>query len=232
MFDFIFDVAWVLCVYAVIYKLVDVMLSEYSQIFKELFNVDVRYYNYTKELSVEKRHDVLHTFASSITFVLVSINPVVRTTMYLVFFFMVDVLQVNRIIVTILIMRMLKLRYSKSVVDISIIASQVLYMCLYYVDVKTLIPVIFQLLDELGNVSDMVGEWRTVMKNVFDREPYWITHFVVMFRRNQYRLERAQLACMFLLLCGSILLNNAPVAGDILFYYYAVTRICISYYDF
>jgi hypothetical protein len=245
VFDTFYDILWIIILYVVLYFLVDKILSDYSSIFKELFNIEIRYYNYTRETDLRQRHDIIHTLASSIAFLILSLSPVVYSLLFLVVFNMVDVVQLNRINLVLVLLRLLyhthtfdKIRLHDfkpwKNVDNGFLLFQLVYVVFNYSNVLSIFPVVFQLIDDLFTVDTVVKKIKMIYSNVFNCES-WVTHYMVKFiswhKRNITLLQYTRFAMLLLVLMVSFLWSDFHNSSDFVFFYYCVFRLTQVYFQ-
>lgn len=232
-FEVIIDLLWIIIIYFVSYKVWHIFLSQHSNILNELFNIDVRYYNYNRESSTSSQHEILYTLASTTMSCCMIISPIIHSTMYLLFYNMIDIIQVNKILITITISKLLwffDIRNRKCTVrpEQTFLLLQISFIIINYNNTSTILPVFFQLIDELSNIEDVVITMSRHYTTLFGNESSLstsITQAIVIIKTKKVLLKRVHMVSLSFILLLSLLYSNMKTSGEVIFFYYAVLRI-------
>lgn len=241
-FDFFLDIIWICIIHACAYKVWHIFLERHSNVLKDLFNIDVRYYNYSRETSTTSQHEILYTLASTTMTICMIISPIINTIMYVFIFNMFDIVQINRILLTITMNKLLwyvdirsklcTIRPWRSVKEAFIIF-QLVFIIANYNNTTTIIPIIFQIVDELALIEDVVISMSRHYSSLFGSESTLssrITNVIIIMKTNKRLLKRVYIGTLVTILVFSILYSNLKATSEIIFYYYAVLRIAqLSY---
>lgn len=237
-FNILYDVLWFLVIYVVFYKGVDYAFREYAQAIKVLFDVNVRLFNYNSELGVDERHDILFTCSTIISFVILTINPVLHSILYMTLMFMIDVVDLNRILLYILLFKVAKkinpfaLSFKK--LD-PLLVVQILLVIVNYHNVSIAVPVLFQIIDES---TDLNFYFRDILRahdfllggDTRVKEKFMNITLVLESRKK--KVISAKIVILSVIAAVSFLYSQLATWGEVGFYYYAVARIAHIYrYD-
>lgn len=234
-FNVVYDVVWFVVVYLFFYSLVDYMFREYSQVVKILFDINVRLFNYNKEMNVRERHSVLYTCSSAISFIVLTINPVAHCTLYVIFMQMYDTVDLNRILLYILLFRLVK-GINPSFTDLSfdpLLVMRILYLVLNYHNTSVAVPILFQIIDEVTDVNYFFMDLLKIHDKLFGDDTVVkskLLHVTVFLQKNMKMIINIKLVALTLLTLISF--ARAPVSFtwmEIGFYYYAVARVMQVY---
>lgn len=223
------------------YKAIDYLFREYVQVVKILFDIDVRLFNYNLELNASDRHVILHTCSSAVSFIVLTVNPFTHCILYIVIMNMIDVVDLNRILLYILLLRISKsvnltsrqflLRPHQRMDDANVIC-QLVYLLLNYHNVNVAIPVLFQLIDEMSNLNYFFKDLLSVHDSLLSTDT-WIKQkllFIsVKLGIKKTEIFKTKLMLMSVIVFISFLYSSLATTGEIVFYYYAVGRIAHAY---
>lgn len=237
-FNVLYDVVWFVAVYVAFYKGVDYVFREYAQAVKVLFDINVRLFNYTKELGADERHDLLFTCSTAVSFVILTINPVLHSILYITFMFMVDVVDLNRILLYILLFKLAKkvnpFARHVSAVDPQIVV-QTLLVIVNYHNTSIAVPVLFQIIDESTNFNFYCRDMLRAHDLLFGGDTWIkekILHVTVILEARRRAIINTKIGVLSVVAFTSFLYSQLATWGEVGFYYYALARIAHVYrYD-
>lgn len=236
-FELVLDIAWIVFLYSGSYHLWHVFLERHANVLKDLFNISVRYHEYSMEQSTKSQHDILYTLASTVTVCCMIVTPLIHSIMYLMFYRMIDVLKINKILLTVVMAKILwylNIRDKKfylvpwKKVDHAFLATQFIFICINYDNITTVIPTLFQIIDELANIEDVfitMSRHYSLLFNTDSSLSNKITKIITNIKVNKKLLSTLHVMTLSLLVFTSIVYSNLKTNGEIIFYYYAIARI-------
>lgn len=237
MLELVLDLLWMSAIHVGSYHLWHIFLEKHATVLKDLFNIDVRYYNYNREESTTSQHEILYTLASTTMVICMAITPFIHSAIYLVFFNMIDVVQINTILLSIVAAKLLwfvnirnkecTLRPWKYVNQLFLV-TQFLFIVVNYQNTTSVIPSVFQIIDEAANVEGVLVAMSKHYLSLFNTDSTVsskISTAIVVIKKRKAVLRRAHLGFLATTVVISILCSNLRTAGEVAFYYYAVGRI-------
>lgn len=241
VFNVLYDLVWFVLVYGFTYKAVDYLFKEYAQVVKILFDVNVRLFDYKTELSSKERHHILCACSTPVSFIVLTINPITHCVLYGLIMNMVDVVDLNRILLYVLLFKAAKKvdLMSRNVTfrpfstfDDANILFQLIYLLLNYHNVSVAVPVLFQLIDEMSNMNYLI---RTLLSahDFLSSSDTWIKErllsIAVKLEGRRQKIVDVKLVVLGIVVFISFLYSTLSSSGEIAFYYYAVSRIAHAY---
>lgn len=236
-FEALIDVFWMIVFHFTSYHLCHVFLSKHSNVLKDLFNIDVRYYNYNRESSTKSQHEILYTLASTTMVLGMIITPIIHSIMFLVLYTMIDIVQINRVLMTIVGAKLLwyfnprnkqcTLRPWRNV-DETFLIFQFLFILINYNNTNTFIPTLFQIIDELSNLENALVSMSRHYKTLFNSDSalsHRITNLIVSTKTNGPLISKIHVGTLCTIVLVSIMYSKLKTTGEIVFYYYAVGRL-------
>jgi hypothetical protein len=241
VFNVLYDLLWFVFVYGFTYKAVDYLFREYAQVVKILFDVNVRIFNYKTELSSKERHHVLCACSTPVSFAILTINPITHCVLYGLIINMIDVVDLNRILLYVLLFKIAKavdLMSSKVLFrpfnkfDDANVLCQLIYLLLNYHNVSVAVPVLFQLIDEISNLNYLVRTMLSAHDFLSDsdtRVKVKLLSMAVALESRHLNIVDVKLVILGIVVFISFLYSTLSSTGEIAFYYYAVARIAHAY---
>lgn len=233
MLDIAFELVWITLFYSGWYKLIEHAFEHHVQTIKVAFNLDLRYHYLNRETDVDLRHEILHFFAASLSFVLLAINPTVRTLIYVLHAF-IHVTEINRVLLYLTLLKMFRcidpatLRFKISRKDVAH-ALLLLYVLNNFANSTVVIPVVFQLIDDAFDFIQWLTQFRETMAHVFTNvteESYVaLLNVIVAAHANAKIITNVRLGLLTAIVLYHILFSELELATDMPFYYYAIVRL-------
>lgn len=236
-FELLLDIFWIVIIYSLSYHLWHIFLSKHSTVLKDLFDISVRYNDYRLEQSTQKQHESLYVLACTTMVLCMIVTPVIHSIMYLLFYSMIDVVKLNKILLTIVSAKILwylnirdrkfYLRPWKNVNE-AFLVIQFVFLCINYDNTTTVIPSLFQIIDELSNFESVFITMSKQYTSLFNTESSMserITNIIVKIKTNKDNLIKLQVFILSVIIMVSILYSNLKTNGEIIFYYYAIARL-------
>jgi hypothetical protein len=237
---FLCDLLWNVVVYGAAYKMGCVLLlNEYSAILKVLCDSEVRFYHYDVETGPRAHHEAMHLMASAVTFVLLSISPVLYSVVFAMQNF-VDIIQVNRIallVLTLDIMRYVcpeKARMSVSPLVVLNLFSQLLLLGANYGNTAVLIPMVFHLWDCAFEVVGFARRLDAVHRSLLESNTVLggiLRDFLLRAVSRAAALRRVRLYTLGCILVYAVYRATFEAWGELLFFYYGTYRVSVLYYN-
>ena len=236
-FEFLLDIIWIVVIHVGAYNIWHIFLSKHSNVLKDLFNIDVRYYNYSREASTKSQHEILYTLASTTMVVGMIIAPIIHSVMYLVFYNMIDIIQINKILLTIVSAKILwffNIRNKQCTIkpwrdfEEAFLLIQFIFIAINYDNTTTFIPTLFQIIDEVSNIENVLVTMSRHYTSLFNSSStlsHKITSIIVVIKTNKTLLSRIHVGLLVSIVFVSIMYSQLKTTGEILFYYYAAGRI-------
>lgn len=237
LFELLLDFCWIVVIYVVAYQLWHTFLSRHANVLKDLFDIDVRYNGYNREESTNTQHEILYTLASSVMVICMVITPIIHSIIYLVLYNMVDIVQVNKILLTVVMTKILwfvnamnkefTMRPWKHV-DEAFLLTQFVFIIINYDNTMSVLPSIFQIIDEIANLEHVIVTMSRHYSSLFNSDSELsrkITNTILTIKTNKKTLTILQTGSLSLVLIASIFYSNLKTTGELIFYYYATARI-------
>ena len=244
LFNIVYDLAWFIVVYYLTYRGFSIFMSDYSKVIKILFDIDIKYFNYNNEMDGDVRHGIVHTISSVIAFAILTVNSIVHSLSFLFCMFMIDVVDLNRILLYIL---LLKLSSHFNILFKTTeynpfnnyhhaqLTAQIVYVILNYHNINVAIPTIFQIIDEIMiGAPTFIMTLRNVHVKLFQCDTYVGNKLVnLCIVVNRYCDYSILITCWVLGITSMIAFLYAPLHtwSEIFFYYYTAARIAYLYYN-
>jgi hypothetical protein len=220
----IFEILWVALVYFSLYYGIEYLLENKRDVFKILFNLDLRYY--TQETHKKNKHETLHFIASMLVILILCIKPLINCLVYWLVFSFIDVSEVNSILLIITWLQFLKCWDGQRFVVNWFIFGQVLYTMLNYDNVESLFPAMFQISDYCFEAEFLFQKIHYVYLNIINKDPpEMLLELTAKVKMYQMKLRYVRLSVLCFLAFYSILFTDLYMTSEVLFYYYAAFRI-------
>jgi hypothetical protein len=232
----IYDASWLCAVYAFFYWCWKKLLGEHAGVFKVLFDVQVRVNNLSREVDVFEHHLLLHTLSASCTYILLGINPLLHTLVFLCYRF-VDIILLNRLVLNLTLLKLFRyynpLRiWAPSEIlpraDVLANAGHLLLTSINYTNRAMLFPALFQLADELFGLDVLGVELERVHRSVFHNDTAlsgYLLNALALFKSRARLLSLARISVLVTLFLISLAYSNLHGWQEILFYYFAGFRL-------
>lgn len=237
--DVFLDVLWISIIYTSSYKTLDYILANHINIFKEIFNIEIRYYAYNSvESSTYSEHEILYTIASTILLLSMSISPVIHSILYLAFYNIIDIIQFNKILLTITLIKLLWfLNLQNTILYLNkmswydyITVAQFLFIIFNYNNTSTIIPIVFQLIEECSNLENVLISLLRHYKTLFNSDSMLdskISALLIRIKLHKKKLIKGTIIILSFIIFLSIFMSNLTTYGEIIFYYYAILKIIL-----
>lgn len=229
-----YDLVTFLILYIIIYKINIYILNHHQHIFKVVFDIDLRINNYLLEFSTKEKHEILHSIVCLKIAILLLISPIIHIIIYF-FLFFTSIVLLNRILLYITLFKLLKYIYLDqnrftindkiNLIDLF----QLIYIILNYRNIDTILPILFQLFDEIFQFQDIINHFENIYNKLFNRNIVDVSKkflFIKNFLDNKKHVIEF-FHIIFLLLIAIISLIISPMNSyfDGLFFYYSSLRI-------
>ena len=234
-----YEYLWISALYVGIYWGSHIFMKDHARILKVAFNIDLRYFAYSENGTIEQ-HEIIHTFAAIITAVVLCINPVVHSLIFFWFKFM-DITQLNRLVIygaylklTRLVNIMVRPWYltrPMSTTDFFLIF-QLIYTSLNFWNRSTFIPTMFYLLDQIWELGNLAGELYFVHSALIGQDDKVSNKLLIAkgwFVTKKKTLRVLRLGTLFSFILLSILYSDLTTMSEILFYFGAAGRVAYLY---
>lgn len=237
IFNILYDVLWFVFIYGFMYKAVDFLFREYAQVVKILFDINVRLFNYSTELNAKERHEILFTVATVFAFTILTINPFAHCLLYGIVMNMVDVVDLNRILLYILLFKIAKnINLISGQISLRTehanVLCQIVYLLLNYHNVQVAVPVLFQVIDETSSLNYFFRSMLAVHDYLFNSDT-WVKSKIltvsVILEGKQLRIIDTKLILLGIIVFISFLYSKLSTVGEVAFYYYSVARMAHAF---
>lgn len=219
------EIFWICVMYICVFKLVQYVLFEKTDILKILFNVDVN--------RIENNsYRLLHFLSGLIVVTLCSIKPFVNCVIYYVVFRFIDITEINYVLLLLSVIRVLQCWDGYEFKYNWYVMFQFVYTIVNYSNVESFTPAMFQLVDELFDIDIFVLELENIYKNLISLDvPRFI--FSILSYNKLYTFEKHVTRVVLLSLIGiySFLYTDLYMSSEFLFYYFVVFRIAQLFMD-
>lgn len=221
----LFDLVIITLCYFAVYHVIDNIITTKTEIFKLLFNVDIRLNYYKREQSQYDKNDTLNFISSVIVVCLLSIKPIINCIVYALFFNFVDVIQINYIFL--LISWCMFLRYAKDKRNIDwYLLGQIFYTIINYENIESLFPTCFQLVDDCFNAEVLVEKTLNVIVGITNiPPPKQLLRAIKFLKSNQDTIRITHFTILTLLFVYSLLYTDLYMSSECLFYIYVPFRL-------
>lgn len=236
-FEFLIDVLWIGIFHFGSYHIWHVFLSKHSNVLKDLFNIDVRYYDYNRESSTKNQHEILYTLASSTMIMCMVITPIIHSIMFVLIYNMIDIIQINKILLSIVCAKIFwffnirnkqcTMKPWKNIYE-TFLLFQFIFIAINYSNTTTIIPTLFQIIDESAYIENTLITMAKHYKSLFNSDSLLntkITNLIVFTKTNKVLLSRIHIGVLSMIVFISIMYSQLKTTGEIIFYYYAAGRI-------
>ena len=241
MFYVIYDTMWFVLIHVLCYKGMDIFFRDYSQALKPIAGIDSNHFNYNLENGIDTNHKNLFWTSTPFSFLILTINPIVHSFVYLLFSFMFSVIDLNRILFYILLFK-LALKFNlfslkfhppfrphANIKDFMLV-TQLMFTAMSYSDVNSVIPTLFQLSDEITGVGNEVLERMLDTHSSLFRSDTKIQALLyklkVKFVANRKIIYWGKFAFMaFLFMYNLVYVASLTLPLETAFCYYSVARV-------
>lgn len=245
LFYVFYDTLWFCIVYSLFYWGVDLFFRDYAQALKIIANVDVDHIGYNREHGPKERHECLFWSSAPWSFIVLTMNPIVYSIIYLLFMFMVSTMELNRILLYVL---LFKVAYKFNPFDYScdfkphcnmsdfFLAVQIFFVMIGYSDGGVLLPTLFQLIDEsTGFLSTTLDKMLSSHAKLFKCDT-WISGKlfgikVATERRKRWVYWTKFWLMVFIFAIHVIYVANLSRLMDVTFCYYSAARVVQIYLE-
>ena len=236
MFDLLYDLLWLACVYIGFYRACQKLMCDHANLFKVLFDVQLRVISFTRESPAEECHANLHVLASLLTFVVMSLNPIIHSFIFVWLGFL-DVVLLNRIIITISVLKVIGWAYPHlpRVVTNAMIVDliQILFIAINYTNRASLIPVMFQLVDIAFDIGEFVHVLESAHTRLVANDNKILSKILdlqCLFVGYGKTIEKARIVTLTFITGLCFIYSGIRTWGEVLFFYYTGVRIFYLYY--
>lgn len=240
MFYVIYDTVWFIIVHGMCYKGVDIFFRDYSQALKPIAGIDANYFNYNLENDDKTNHTNVFWTSVPLSFVILTINPIIHSLVYLVFSFMFSVVDLNRVLFYILLFKLAAnfnlFSFRFTTPSSMLLITQVLFLALTYTNISSVVPSLFQLIDEFTGLGDVVLEKMLgVHASLFRSDTkikYFLLNLKVYFTANRkkiYWVKFCLMTCLFVYNLLFVASLSHPV--ETAFCYYSVGRVAQIFWE-
>lgn len=232
--EIVCDFGWILALYLVNYHVANLLTKKSTQdLVKDIFNVNIRFYELCHETDTRKLHDVLSTFSITFTFMICSIIPLIHCIMYLIMLRIFDVLGIIRILTTIVLLRTAKpfdpirrcIVNTNTPTQNIVNVAQLGYLALNYQNAGAAIPVLFELVALVTDIEAHVIKLYGLATIVVDTRVNLIDDTLVFIKVHKGTIYKVQLVCMCVLILANIGFCEAHTTNDFVFLYYAMCTV-------
>lgn len=221
----LYELAWVIILYVLSYKFFTLLLTDHTKLLKVAFNVDIRYFQFNLESATKEQHNMLHVLSSFVTFVILSIHPIVHSLVFVWFRFL-DITQLNRLVLYILLLK------NKSFPPDAISIVQILTTCINFYDSSFFFQTLLILVDSFFDIdhffveisrihTQLLASDTAVLKKTYD--------ILAILKSNVKNLWYARLFLLVTITLASITYSQFITYTDFAFYVYASYRIATVY---
>lgn len=223
--------------YSTAYKTISFLLTNHIDVFKSLFDLDIRYFNYTNEESLDNKHDILSCFASVICKTVLLTGPILHLCTQLLLYQFINVSVINRILLMMLTVDIMT-NYNVSVREFNLKKSwhlilQAFYVMLHYNTFTGLSCAIFQLVDYMFNLPLALVNIRRVFMMILMPSDFDSLHLLVKMvnfcQLNDFAISMTR----FVLLCLIIIMfvfTMQTTFSNLVYIYWGIYRLCM-YFD-
>lgn len=238
--NILYEYLWVTAIYIAVYKGGHAFMRDHAKILKVAFDVDIRYFSYNSETASKEKHEMMHTLASTVTFLILAINPVVHSMIFIWFRFM-DITQLNRLVIYLAYLRLAR------VVNIMgntpyvtrkltqgdyFMIFQLLYTNLYFWNPAMVIPAAFHLLDEMWDLRMILVEIYNVHRALLGSDDWfsnWVLNKNALIAANRKTLRVLRVGTLFSFILLSIFYSDLNTMTEISFHFAAAGRVAFLY---
>jgi hypothetical protein len=235
MLAFLFDLVWFFVTYIGTYKGCIYIFDKHPHLFKVVFDVDFRFTNFSREMSVWEKHNTIHTIISVPCAIFLSLNPIIHSILF-AFMGFVDIVLLNRLLLYITLLKIgtwvnpyskpKKINYMETV--------QIIYIMINYINPDILVPVLFQIFDEFFDLEVAVDKMNGLYSSIVGNDTrinqilFSIKTFLSQTRSKRLIFRKVILG---LITITCFVISPLNTWGEIIFYYYAAVRILILHYN-
>lgn len=215
------DVFWICIFYVFVFKVVQYILLEKTEIIKILFNVDIKY-----GFSENNPYRLFHFVSGCLVLLLCSIKPIINSVIYFVVYRFVDITEVNYILLLMSCVRVMQCWDGWVYRHNWYVWFQFGYTILNYSNIESITPATFQLVDEMFDVELFVKEMENIYKNLISLEVPGVFLNILTFCKV-YDMELHVLRIILLSTVGlySFVYTDLYMTSEFLFYYFVVFRV-------
>jgi len=226
IFLIIYEFAWVLGLYGLSYRFVNFLLQDNnSKILKVVFDVDLRNFQFNMESATKEQHNVLHFLASCITFLLLSVHPIVHSLVFVWFCFL-DVTQLNRLVLYVLLLK------NNTFPPDTLSVLQIIATCLNFYDSSYIFSTLFFLIDSIFYIDYLFIEMSRIHTEVLVSDTVFLKKvydIITFFKTSVKTLRYVRLVVLVTITLTSITYSKRFTFTDFAFYLYGSYRIATVY---
>ena len=203
------------------------MFEEHPHFFKVVGDIDFRFNNFSLEMNEAQKHAVVHSLISIPLFILLLINPVVHTLMY-IFLGFLDVMLLNRILLYVTLLKILGVR--ELFQDVLIYVLQAVLISLNYANTDVLGPVIFQLTDEAFDIQQTLVQISSIYEKTVGNDSSakaFLLNAILWHKTNKIILIQIRFIALFLISLISFFFSTEFQFEKAIFFYYACMRLIL-----
>ena len=235
MFLVFYDTVWMVVVYNVIYWGTNLFFKDYSQALKIIADIDADHFGYNMDFSSKERHIILFSLVSPMAFFILTVNPIIHTFIYMIFMYMLNVTDINRILFYILLFKLAKNvnLFDRTVhfkQNDAIILIQMLMIMFEYNNTSVVLPSLFQIIDELPGIytriiPDMLSSHNKLFK-CDTKLGKRVIDVNVFFQSNRKVINWIRFITMGIVSTVYLVyVANLSRVMDVIFCYYATARL-------
>lgn len=242
LLDALYEIVWVSLIYFGVYYFIRYLITKQEQVLKLLLDIDIRLHYYARESSAKSQHDILSFFAASVVMCLLSINPMVRSTIYL-FHSFVHVTEINRLIFIMIYLKIItrfdpvSRTFHHGGLSDAATYLQFLFLIVQFKHATALLPSIIQIIDDLFDIDIWLQHLHVNLSQTvqtYGPECYPKTTGLIVWVKS----KRVALQVSRMFLVGSFVIlhfiygefTRPPI--DLLFMYYCAYRLTQIYMSF
>lgn len=235
MFYVLYDTFWFIVVYISCYKCVDIVFRDHSQALKPIAGIDANVFNYNMEDDMTTKHNNIFWSSSPLSFFILTINPFIHSIVYLLFSFMFNVVDLNRILYYVLLFKLanrinLFTFTMTNKESVFILLIQLVFIIISYTDISSVVATLFQLIDESTDIGEvliikLLNTHDSLIKSdtSIKQRLYKIKVFFVSNRQKIYWVKFLLLSTLFIYNLLYVVTLSLPL--ETLFCYYSIARV-------
>lgn len=233
MFELIYDLFCIIIFYICVYKVINLITTKYALECREMFGIGFSTQALSRENDTRNNHEIFSNISSTITIIILSISPIISSCIFLLFYKAIDVRQLNKVLLMIVLSKLVKIHHSDfrplNKIDQAFLVFQILFIIGNYTSRDVLFQTAFQLFDEILNIENAL----TVLKQALSRilidvessAGKRISEAIITLKSWNNIIKLLHKVLLVIVLILSLIVLKGFEISNISFYYYAIYRL-------
>lgn len=233
MFELLYDISSICITYCVVYTLLQLIVTKYSLECRKLFDLRFRVVGLSRESDVRDVHQTFSVIASAISFPFLIISPMLYTLIYVLYFRMIDIRQLNKIVLISILFQCFKTHHSRfrphKHLWQAVLVLRLFFVVVTYTHRDMVFQTMFQLVDEICDLQNglilLKLELGRIITDIENPSGQKFTKIILWLNDHKVKMQKFHLTMLIIVFGLSFIYIKGFCFRNISFYCYATYRI-------